>query len=146
MCWIALKIMSQCKPPTNSKLLNSSVDKSSDLSVFRNGSRGSFRNRSLTLHYLQDLLKLFVIFHHKDVGLAVLCHILARLGRVGGVDAHSKPPANSTQNLSINILKSVNTVTKGCAVLQQETTLNTNNIPTILTLPICLPTQTMWCC
>lgn len=34
-----------------------------------------------------------MVLHHDDVGLAVLGNILARLSRVGGVDAHSKPTA-----------------------------------------------------
>lgn len=41
--------------------------------------------------YLKDLLQLFVVLHHDDIGLGVFCYILARLRRVGGVDAHSKP-------------------------------------------------------
>lgn len=52
--------------------------------------------------YLQDLLQLFVVLHHEDVGLAVLSDVLARLWGVGGVDAHCETSATPTQDCVSN--------------------------------------------
>jgi hypothetical protein len=38
-----------------------------------------------------------VILHHNDVGLAVLCYILACIWGVRGVDAHCKPTGNTRE-------------------------------------------------
>ena len=35
----------------------------------------------------EDLGQLLLVLHHEDVGAAVGEHVLARLGRVGGIDA-----------------------------------------------------------
>lgn len=48
--------------------------------------------------YLKDLLQLFVVLHHDDIGLGVFCYILTCLRRVGGVDAHSKPTVRQTRH------------------------------------------------
>ena len=42
--------------------------------------------------HLEDFEELFVVLHHQDVGLTVVCHILTRLGGVSGVYACSKTP------------------------------------------------------
>lgn len=47
--------------------------------------------------HLKDLLQLFLVLHHNDIGLAVLCYVLTGLRRVGGVDAHSKPTATHSR-------------------------------------------------
>lgn len=43
--------------------------------------------------HLEDLLQLFVVLHHNDIGPAVFGDVLACFSRVGGVDAHSEPTA-----------------------------------------------------
>lgn len=47
--------------------------------------------------HLKNLLQLFVVLHHDDVGLAVFCDILTRFWRVGGVDAHCEPTEQEGQ-------------------------------------------------
>ena len=52
--------------------------------------------------YLEDLLQLFVILHHNNIGLAVVCYVLTGFGAVGGVDAHSEPTATEHRVKSSN--------------------------------------------
>lgn len=55
--------------------------------------------------YLKDLLQLFFIFQHNDIGFAVFCHKLACFRRVGGVDANTKPTAKKTGRTKVSVFK-----------------------------------------
>lgn len=57
--------------------------------------------------YLQDLLQLFVVLHHEDVGLAVLSDVLTRLRGVGGVDPHSETSVRPTHNCVSNSFEEI---------------------------------------
>lgn len=46
--------------------------------------------KNLSIVYLEDFRKLFVVFNYHDVGFAVMCYILAGFWRIGGVDSCSK--------------------------------------------------------
>ncbi len=37
--------------------------------------------------HLQDLVELFLVFHHDNVGIAVLSNVVAGLRTIGGVDS-----------------------------------------------------------
>ena len=56
-----------------------------------------FQVRQVGLH-LEDLLHLHVVLDHHDVRLAVAHHVLARLRRVGRIDASCKATATTTQH------------------------------------------------